>query len=71
MKAGEFIHTTSDTHIYENHIQPLVKQLENVPFPFPKVSFPRPVANIEDWTIDNIVVEGYKSHGKVELEMAV
>lgn len=37
LKPGEFIHVTGDTHVYNNHIEPLKEQLKRNPFPFPKV----------------------------------
>ena len=41
------------------------------PLPFPKLRIKRKVERIEDFCIDDLEVEGYKSHGKVEMKMAV
>ena len=46
-------------------------QLTREPLPFPKLRIKRKVENIEDFSIDDLEVEGYKSHGKVEMKMAV
>lgn len=35
LHPGDFIHVIGDTHVYRNHIEPLEKQLQNLPKPFP------------------------------------
>ena len=32
---GEFIHVIGDAHVYNNHEEPLIRQLQNKPRPFP------------------------------------
>ena len=46
-------------------------QTTREPLPFPKLRIKRKVETIEDFTIDDLEVEGYKSHGKLEMKMAV
>uniref|UniRef100_A0A915MP45 Thymidylate synthase n=1 Tax=Meloidogyne javanica TaxID=6303 RepID=A0A915MP45_MELJA len=38
LKAGEFIHTLGDAHIYSTHLEALKTQLQRKPRPFPKIS---------------------------------
>jgi len=71
LSAGEFVHTLGDAHVYNNHFDALKEQLTREPLPFPKLRIKRKVENIEDFSIDDLEVEGYKSHGKVEMKMAV
>lgn len=71
LKAGEFIHTLGDAHVYKNHVEPLKEQLKRKPFDFPRINFKRKVENIEDFTIDDIEVVAYESHGKIAMDMAV
>ena len=49
----------------------ILLQLSREPLPFPKLRMKRKVENIEDFSIDDLEVEGYKSHGKVDMKMAV
>lgn len=35
LKPGDFIHVIGDAHVYKDHIEPIKKQLENIPYPFP------------------------------------
>lgn len=71
LQAGEFIHTTGDTHVYLNHIEPLKKQLEREPRPFPTLEFARKVENIDDFKYEDFIIKDYKPHPKIEMEMAV
>jgi len=71
LSAGEFVHTLGDAHVYNNHFDALKEQLTREPLPFPKLRMKRKVENIEDFSIDDLEVEGYKSHGKVDMKMAV
>jgi len=71
LKPGEFIHTLGDAHVYQNHVEPLKQQLTRVPKPFPKLSIVRKVDNIDDFTLDDFLLEGYECHPKIKMDMAV
>lgn len=40
-KPGEFVHSIGDTHVYVNHEEALLQQIEREPRPFPTVSVRR------------------------------
>ncbi|KPJ00958.1 Thymidylate synthase [Papilio xuthus] len=71
LEAGEFVHTTGDTHVYLNHIEPLQKQLERKPKPFPTLEFARKVETIDDFKYEDFIIKNYNPHPKIEMEMAV
>lgn len=71
LEAGEFIHTTGDTHVYLNHIEPLKIQLQREPRPFPTLKFARTITNIDDFKYEDFIITGYKPHNKIEMQMAV
>merc|ERR1719273_982308 len=71
LTPGDFVHTLGDTHVYLNHVEPLKTQLQREPKPFPKIIIKRKVENIEDFCIDDFEVEGYESHPKIAMDMAV
>ncbi|KAK2152201.1 hypothetical protein LSH36_337g02005 [Paralvinella palmiformis] len=71
LNPGEFIHTTGDTHVYNNHIEPLTIQLNREPRPFPKLSIKRKVTDIEDFRVDDFELFGYDPHPKISMTMAV
>lgn len=73
LTAASFIHVIGDAHVYQNHISPLIKQLEREPFTFPKIKFNR---NIKDVDIDELVssdisIENYNYHKKIAMQLAV
>ncbi|XP_053599567.1 thymidylate synthase [Plodia interpunctella] len=71
LEAGEFVHTTGDTHVYMNHIIPLTEQLKREPRSFPTLMFARKVESIDDFKFEDFIIEGYKPHPKIEMAMAV
>jgi thymidylate synthase len=73
LKPGEFIHFIGETHVYNNHIEPLKKQLERYPKAFPKlyISSDRVIGEIDDFSYEDFVLEGYSPHSKVKMDMAV
>ncbi|XP_041972932.1 thymidylate synthase [Aricia agestis] len=71
LKPGEFIHTTGDTHVYLNHVEPLKQQMEREPRPFPTLKFEREIKSIDDFKFEDFIIENYKPHPKIDMEMAV
>ena len=49
LKAGEFIHTTGDTHLYLNHLEQARLQLTREPRPLPKMLINPEVSSIFDF----------------------
>jgi thymidylate synthase len=71
LKAGEFVHTIGDAHIYSNHVDALKEQLKREPRPFPKISFAPGINTIDDFTFDSIKLENYNPYPTIKMDMAV
>jgi thymidylate synthase len=71
MVPGELIWNGGDVHIYENHVEPLLGQLTNQPYPSPVLSFARSVNSIDDFKYEDFQILGYQSHGKIPMVVAV
>lgn len=71
LTPGDFVHSIGDAHVYANHVEPLLTQLANEPRPFPVLSLARAVADIDDFTPADFVLDGYDPHPKIAMEMAV
>lgn len=71
LKPGIFTHALGDTHIYLNHIEQVKEQLKRKPYPLPKLWLNPKVRSLYDFTMDDIKLEGYKSHPSIKAEMAV
>ncbi|KAI6223063.1 Thymidylate synthase [Aphelenchoides fujianensis] len=71
LKAGEFVHTLGDAHIYTNHKEALEEQLKREPRSFPRIRFEGDIKTIDDFTADSIKLEGYDPHPAIKMQMAV
>ena len=69
LKASELIHFVGNAHIYEDHIEPLKKQLENEPELFPILRIKEKRENIDDYQVDDFVISGYDSNKKINMKM--
>lgn len=71
LKAGDFVHTTGDTHIYLNHIKALEEQLKRTVMPCPTIHFKRPVKSIDDFQFNDMDLRNYNPHPAIKMELAV
>jgi len=71
LKAGDFIHTIGDAHVYLNHVDALREQLARAPRPFPKLRINPDKSEIDSFDFSDFTVEGYKPHGTIKMKMAV
>jgi len=71
MKVAELIISTGDTHIYKDHIDQVKEQLTREEYPLPKLLLNQSKSNIFDFTMKDITLEGYQSHGTIKAKMAV
>jgi thymidylate synthase len=69
LEAHEFIYFMGNCHIYEEHIEPIKTQLLRDPFPFPTVSIKTIKENINDYELEDFVIEGYKCHEQIKMKM--
>lgn len=62
MIAGELLHVIVDAHIYDRHVDIVRELIARPQYPAPRVSLNPEVTNFYDFTIDDLIVEGYE-HG--------
>lgn len=71
LKAGEFVHTLGDAHIYHNHFGQVKEQLARKPFQLPKLWLNPAIKNIDDFRMEDIKLENYNFHPPIKAPMAV
>lgn len=71
LKAGEFIHTLGDAHIYLNHIEQVKLQLSREPRKLPDLIIKRKVDSIFDFTYDDFAIENYDPHPHIKGDISV
>ena len=71
LEPGEFVWTGGDVHIYENHMDQVLKQLEREPFEYPRLLIKRKPGSIFDYTLDDFEVVGYRHHPTIKAPIAV
>ncbi|CAM9244375.1 unnamed protein product [Ascophyllum nodosum] len=71
LKAGEFVHTIGDAHVYLNHVEALREQLRRKPRPFPTLSIAPGKNNIDSFEYSDFELRGYSPHKTIKMKMAV
>ena len=70
-KAGEFIHTIGDAHIYSNHVEQVKLQLSRKPKPLPKLRILRNVSSMYDFRYEDFEIAGYSPDPHIAAQVAV
>jgi len=71
LEAGDFIHTTGDTHLYLNHLEQAQLQLTRTPRPLPRMVINPDVKDIFDFRYEDFQLEGYDPWPHIKAEVAV
>ncbi|HNS18153.1 MAG TPA: thymidylate synthase [Bacteroidales bacterium] len=71
LRAGEFVHTLGDAHIYLNHLDQVKLQLTRTPFPLPQMVINTAINDIFDFTYDDFKLENYLFHPAIRGEISV
>ena len=71
LKAGDFVHTLGDAHIYLNHLDQVKLQLTRDPRPVPKMEINPEVKDILDFKYEDFKLVGYDPHPHIAGAVAV
>ena len=71
LKAGDFVHTLGDAHLYLNHVEQAKLQLQRTPRPLPRLNINPEVHSIFDFVYEDFSLVGYDPHPHIKAEVAV
>ena len=70
LRAGDFVHTFGDAHLYENHVDQAREQLARQPRVLPTLKL-APIKSLFDLKADDIAIEGYDPWPAIKAPVAV
>ncbi len=71
LKAGEFIHTLGDAHLYLNHLEQTKEQLSRTPKKLPMLEINPNVNNIFDFQFEDFKILEYEPYPAIKAEVSI
>lgn len=71
MIPDKLIINFGDVHIYSNHVEQLKKLLDRSSYELPSLKLNQNIKNIYDFRQEDIVIENYRCHPNIKMEVAV
>ena len=69
LKPKDFVYFLGNSHIYDDHYTALSEQIKREPREFPKIYIKNKHDNINNYSLDDIVIENYNPYGKIKMNM--
>ena len=71
LKAGEFVHTFGDAHLYLDHLEQAQLQLTRAPKPLPKMILNPDAKDLFAFRYEDFQLQGYDPHPHIKARVAV
>lgn len=71
LRAGEFVHTFGDVHLYSNHVGQAREQLSREPRELPTLRLNPEVSDILSFRYEDVSFEGYDPHPAIKAAVSV
>jgi thymidylate synthase len=71
LRAGDFVHTLGDAHLYKNHLDQARLQLERAPRPLPRFVLNPAARDLFAFQFEDFSLEGYDPHPHIKAEVSI
>jgi thymidylate synthase len=71
LEARELIVSIGNAHLYTNHLEAAKEQIKRKPLPFPQLKIVGDPTDIDSFTEDNFVLEGYEAHPHIKADLVI
>lgn len=71
LKAGDFVHTFGDAHLYRNHFEQAQEQLRRTPRPAPTMKLDPSVKDLFAFRYQHFTLDGYDPHPAIKAPVSV
>lgn len=71
LRAGDFVHTFGDAHLYKNHLEQAKLQLTREPRKLPRLKINPEVKDLFAFRFEDFALEGYDPHPHIAAEVSV
>lgn len=71
LMPGHLILSIGDAHVYNTHVEAMREQIEREPRLFPRLTVQNNYERIEDYSLDDLLLENYQPMKSIRMEMAV
>ena len=71
LKAGDFVYTTGDTHLYLDHLEQAKLQLTRTPRKLPTMKINPDVKSIFDFKYEDFTLENYDPYEHIKATVSV
>ena len=71
LKAGDFVWTGGDCHLYSNHVEQADLQLSRTPGPLPQMRINPEINDLFAFRFEDFTLEGYEAQPHIAAKVAV
>jgi thymidylate synthase len=71
LRAGDFVHTFGDLHLYQNHLEQAREQLHRECRPLPRIHVNPAITRLEDFGFEDFTLLDYNPHPSIKATIAV
>ena len=71
LKAGTFVHTLGDAHLYNNHLEQAALQITREPMKLPSLNLNPDITSIDEFTYGDVEIVNYHHHPHIKAPISI